>query len=44
MLLRPFRLILMLGAAFIAGMLYQHERQQQDCLARADLTAGVLCQ
>ncbi|WP_303048723.1 hypothetical protein [Pseudooceanicola sp. HF7] len=44
MLLRPFRLIFMLGAAFVAGMLYEHERQQQACEADAGLLADALCQ
>ena len=43
MLFRPFRLILMLGAAFVAGMLYEHERQQAACEAQAGLVSGVLC-
>lgn len=43
MLFRPVRLIVMLGAAFVAGMLYEHERQAQDCLARADLLADIVC-
>lgn len=43
MLFRPFRLILLLAAAFIAGMAYQHERQRQECIGQAALLADVLC-
>jgi|TARA_R110000737_G_scaffold296296_3_gene302884 hypothetical protein len=43
-LFRPVRLVMLLGAAFVAGMLYEHDRQAQNCLEKADLLADAVCQ
>ena len=43
MLFRPIRLALMLAIAFGAGMLYERNRQAEDCLAEAGILKDIIC-
>ena len=44
MLLRLFRLPILLGLAFLSGIVYERDRVAQECLDKADLSADILCQ
>lgn len=44
MLFRLIRLPLLLGLAFLAGMVYQGQREKQECLDKAGLLADMLCE
>ena len=43
MLFRPIRLLILLGVAFVAGMLYERERQAERCQAQAGLLEDIVC-
>jgi hypothetical protein len=43
MLLRPIRSLILLALAFGAGMLYERERQAEECLETAGILRDVIC-
>ncbi|SNY46840.1 hypothetical protein SAMN06297129_1045 [Pseudooceanicola antarcticus] len=44
MLFRLFRLPILLGLAFLAGIVYERDRVAQECLDKADLLSDILCE
>ncbi|MEC7792404.1 MAG: hypothetical protein VX878_16085 [Pseudomonadota bacterium] len=43
MLFRPIRLLILLTVAFGAGMLYERERQAEECLDEAGILQDIMC-
>jgi hypothetical protein len=43
MLFRPIRTLIILAVAFIAGMMYERERQAETCLQTAGVLQDIVC-
>ena len=44
MLFRPFRTLLLLAVAFVAGMLYERQNQAEACEDMGGVIRGAFCE